>query len=162
MIIFDKLEQCYLTPRYALQTLGTEWGQDCFKNTWVDLTIRDAERVLDPERNYRYLRTRGVYRLPDEKFYPEKGDRRTKGVVISDVRWPEGHEGQGIRKANGFVVKVARPGAGLKGQASQHASEAIVAKTSDEAYDHVLDNSGTLEELPDRVKDLLKELHFSV
>jgi hypothetical protein len=33
-----------LTPRFALQTLGTEWGRTCFPNVWVDLTIRLVER----------------------------------------------------------------------------------------------------------------------
>lgn len=32
----------HLTPRYALQTLGTEWGRRCYANVWADLGIRRA------------------------------------------------------------------------------------------------------------------------
>jgi hypothetical protein len=35
-----------LTPRHAMQTLGTEWGRKCMgENFWVDLWMRDAKRV---------------------------------------------------------------------------------------------------------------------
>lgn len=34
-----------LTPRFALQTLGTEWGRNCYPNVWVDLTIRQVEQA---------------------------------------------------------------------------------------------------------------------
>ncbi len=39
---------CYrklLTPRYAMQTLGTEWGRDCFPDVWADLGIRRAQAL---------------------------------------------------------------------------------------------------------------------
>ena len=36
-----------LTPRYALQTLGTEWGRDCYPDIWVDYAIDVAERLFD-------------------------------------------------------------------------------------------------------------------
>lgn len=32
----------YLTPRYALQTLGTEFGRSCYENVWADLGVRRA------------------------------------------------------------------------------------------------------------------------
>lgn len=32
----------FLTPRYALQTLGTNWGRDCFPDVWADLGVRRA------------------------------------------------------------------------------------------------------------------------
>ncbi len=31
-----------LTPREAMQTLGSQWGRSCYPNTWVDLTLRRA------------------------------------------------------------------------------------------------------------------------
>lgn len=34
--------RAYLTPRYALQTLGTNWGRDCFPDIWADLGVRRA------------------------------------------------------------------------------------------------------------------------
>lgn len=35
--------RCYLTPRFALQQLGTEWGRCCFTDTWVSKALRDAQ-----------------------------------------------------------------------------------------------------------------------
>src|ERR1051325_8980837 len=35
----------FLTPRHALQSLGTEWGRDCYENLWIDLAIKDAKRL---------------------------------------------------------------------------------------------------------------------
>lgn len=32
----------YLTPRYALQTLGTDWGRSCYENVWAELGVRRA------------------------------------------------------------------------------------------------------------------------
>jgi hypothetical protein len=40
--------QCYLTPRYALQTLGTEWGRSCYENVWADFTVRRAIELVNP------------------------------------------------------------------------------------------------------------------
>src|SRR5689334_14415060 len=32
----------YLTPRFALQSLGTEWGRNCYPEVWTDYTLRIA------------------------------------------------------------------------------------------------------------------------
>lgn len=37
--------EVHLTPRYALQKLGTEWGRSCWPNTWVSMVIREAEEL---------------------------------------------------------------------------------------------------------------------
>lgn len=39
-------EVCYLTPRFALQLLGTEWARTCFKDTWVRKTMEVAKELL--------------------------------------------------------------------------------------------------------------------
>lgn len=36
----NALYHTHLTPRLALQALGTEWGRTLYDNTWVDLTVR--------------------------------------------------------------------------------------------------------------------------
>src|SRR6476619_2210317 len=90
-----------LTPRYALQKLGTEWGRDCYKNTWVNYCRRVAEKLLDgPSHEYNYysaahgLTFVGGYQQP-------------RGVVISDVRFR--NEIDAIHAAGGKVVKIVRP-----------------------------------------------------
>lgn len=68
----------YLTPRYALQQLGTEWGRDCYHDIWADLGVRKANAVA------------ATGALP----------------VISDVRFL--NEAAAIRAAGGEVWRVFR------------------------------------------------------
>lgn len=37
----------HLTPRYALQMLGTEWGRDCYADIWVDYALRVSKAWLE-------------------------------------------------------------------------------------------------------------------
>lgn len=34
----------YLTPREAMQTLGSDWGRKCYENVWAELGMRTAKR----------------------------------------------------------------------------------------------------------------------
>lgn len=68
------------TPRFAMQTLGTEWGrQAVYNNIWVDAWSRDAEELL-------------LYR----------------NVVCDDMRFP--NEVEAVKKFNGTIIKIVRPG----------------------------------------------------
>jgi hypothetical protein len=70
----------YKTPRYAMQTLGTEWGRDLIgQNLWVDAAMASAATVID------------------------QGGR----VVIDDCRFP--NEAAAIKEAGGVIIKVIRP-----------------------------------------------------
>lgn len=153
---------CYLTPRYALQLLGTDWGRQCYPNTWVDKCIRMASTLLygkptrmhyvyalnydGPREAYMgttyplYSAQEGAYDFQDRS---EAG--RIKLVTVSDVRFQ--NEIDAIQKAGGKVVRVKRPGAGLGGAAGQHPSEAEQLSIPDSAFDFVVENGGTLEEL---------------
>ena len=71
-----------ITPRHAMQTLGTEWGRNCIhKNLWVDLWADDASSALD-------------YGAP--------------GVVCDDVRFA--NEGDAVRRIGGEIWGVSRDG----------------------------------------------------
>jgi hypothetical protein len=145
----EGLGPCFLTPRYALQQLGTGWGRDCYWNTWVDVTIRDARLLLGWDREvaggYWYDRAFGLQsniltnRIPD--YIP--------GVVVTDCRYL--NEIQAIKTAGGKVVRVVRPGAGLQGGAALHSSETEQATIPDEAFDAVIVNDESLEALQSRV-----------
>lgn len=67
-----------LTPRYALQRLGTEWGRDCCPDLWVRYAMRKAF------------------------------DRTQQGftTVITDVRFV--NEAQAIRDQGGTVWRIER------------------------------------------------------
>ena len=103
----------YLTPRYALQQLGTEWGRDCYDNIWVDYAMRIAKKLMTGEASY------SVKGGLDYTFSEHTG--RPVGVVIPDVRFK--NEADAIRRAGGKIWRIIRPGAGLGGDAGKHASE---------------------------------------
>lgn len=109
----------YLTPRHALQTLGTEWGRACYEDVWVDYGIRRAKNVL--------------WNYPDH--YP--------AVVIEDIRFQ--NELAAVRRAGGEVWRIVRPGTeGLVGEAAQHASENDIQEGD---CDRIILNKGSLEDL---------------
>ena len=72
--------EVHLTPRRALQWLGTEFGRRCYANTWVDLALR---RVAELERTHPL-------------------------VIVTDCRYE--NESRAVLAAGGYVVKVIRPG----------------------------------------------------
>lgn len=73
-----------LTPRYALQTLGTEWGRNCFTDVWAELGVRRA-----------------------------KTDERAGFLaIIGDVRYL--NEAAAIRREGGVIWRVTRPYGGLE------------------------------------------------
>lgn len=81
------------TPRYAMQTLGTEWGRNLIdSNLW----IRAWRAAVD--------------RLP-----------AGQPVVVDDCRFP--NEAAAIQAVGGFLVKIERPGAGTASvhESEQHA-----------------------------------------
>lgn len=143
----------HLTPRYALQRLGTEWGRDCYPNVWVEYGLRTAKALLvDPDdgsvphydgKNGLSFKPLGPYSLP-------------KGVAIPDVRFR--NEIDGIKAAGGKVIRIQRKQAGLSGDAALHASEQEQVNIPDKDFDLVVVNDGTLDELRSLTSDLLKVL----
>lgn len=142
-----------LTPRYALQRLGTEWGRDCYADIWVKYAMGLARKLLtDPDDgsvpfyshkegfNYKPL---GPYGLP-------------KGVIIPDVRHL--NEIQGIKAAGGKIVKLTRHRSGLYGEAAQHTSEMGQAAIPGSEFDRIIENNGTLEELRAKASLLVDSL----
>lgn len=149
---YVKLPAEYLTPRHALQQLGTEWGRECYGNVWVDYALRVAKELL---RNVgRYTARTGLL-----SGGTNIAERVPQGVVISDVRFI--NEVEAIRAANGNVWKIERPGAGLTGAAAQHASEQEQNSIDPRKFASVLNNAnGPLEELEVLVDKELGALRF--
>jgi len=70
---------CGRTPRYAMQTIGTEWGRDIMgKDLWVNVW------------QYRVLS------MPDEAL-----------VTVEDCRFP--NEAEAVRAVGGIIVRIVRP-----------------------------------------------------
>lgn len=136
----------YLTPRKALQTLGTEWGRRCYEDTWVDIAIRTAKALFET-RNAYYERSEGL-RFTPGPYLPPNALR--KGVVISDIRFP--NEVAAIKKASGVIWLIERPSSGLVGDAGAHISEAGIDIG---CVDHTLSNGGSLEEFRSMVAGVM-------
>jgi hypothetical protein len=113
-----------LTPRHALQTLGTEWGRACWPDIWVNRALKDARWYFDYD---------------------------ALGVVVPDVRFR--NERAAIETAGGEVWRIVRPGAGLAGAAAAHLSENELTDSMFDVS-HTLVNDGSLEQLAAKVKGL--------
>ena len=139
----------YLSPRYALQRLGTEWGRDCYPNTWVDLAIRTARELLeDKGEHFGYVPAQGVFHLGTSPSNP------ILGIAIPDVRFR--NEFEAIRAAGGRGIRIVRPGAGLKGSYATHASEAEQMSIADDEFDYIIHNDKTLEDLAQAVRSMMQ------
>lgn len=49
-----RLYPLHLTPRLAMQTLGTDWGRRLFANVWIELALRE----LDPVQRWAFCDVR--------------------------------------------------------------------------------------------------------
>ncbi len=117
----------YLSPRVALQTLGTEWGRVCYKNVWVDYALRSAKKILSGD--YGYSQKRGLW--PRFIF-----KRAPSGVVIPDVRFK--NELDAIRSYGGNVIRLNRENIPTEVGVKNHASEQEQKSISDDQTDLLL------------------------
>lgn len=126
-----------LSPRIMLQSLGTQFGREvCGDDIWISNLISTAERVLQGEE---YEREVG---FTDGQMSPPTG------VVCSDVRFL--NELEAIKNAGGRIIRITRESADKKAKKigiSGHASEAEQKSFTDDMFDSILKNEGTLKEL---------------
>lgn len=86
------------SPRYAMQTLGTEWGRMIIGNNfWVNLCLEKAKELSDSGLN----------------------------VVVPDVRFD--NEARAIKDSGGMIIKILRPSK-EKIELASHESEKGVSK----------------------------------
>lgn len=129
----------YLTPRLALQLLGTEWGRECYPDVWIDYAMRAAKK-LSEEGGYNYYATSG----PQHDW--RRGEENWKWhVAIPDVRFK--NEIAGIKAGGGKVVRVVRPLKEEPQRVDLHPSEQEALSIPDKEFDYILDNSGDLHTL---------------
>lgn len=138
----------FLTPRYALQRLGTEWGRDCSPDVWVRYALQQAIDLMS-STTLQYTSQRGLHSSGSNEYF-------TNGVVIPDVRF--GNEVEAIKKAGGIVWKITRDGAGLEGSAGQHASEQEMQKIDHRLFSLGIRNNSSKEALFAVVDALMSEL----
>lgn len=106
-----------VTPRYLMQTLGTEWGRTLIDpDLWVKVAMRDAINAL--ERGY--------------------------AVAFADVRFA--NEAEAIRNLGGVIIEIVRPGTAIdphvseKGLPRELIDDTVTNDgTPQELYNRVLD-----------------------
>lgn len=141
-VLEDKVR--YLTPRHALQQLGTEWGRACYENVWVDYALKVAKKILFGQEHKTHNKLNYDQRLGLYPWY-ESAMKPIKGVVIPDVRFK--NEVDAILAAGGHVWRIHRGAAGLTGAAGQHQSEVELDGIPKEAFAINLYNDSTLDVL---------------
>lgn len=135
-----------ITPRFALQTLGTEWGRACYPNLWIQYGIRTTKRLLE-NPSIEYTKEDGVM--------PRMNALACPGVVFSDLRFR--NEIDAVRDANGIIIRILRAGfdgstlAGVK----DHTSETEQRELPDSYFDFVLDNDGTIEKYHTKIDRIM-------
>ncbi|MBU1767896.1 MAG: hypothetical protein KJ648_07330 [Candidatus Omnitrophica bacterium] len=144
-----------LTPRYALQRLGTEWGRDCYDDIWIEYAIRMARAVLEgeaPGGGFWYYR-------PEMGLWGDGKAPKSDcpaGVVIPDVRFA--NEVAAIQQAGGRVIRLLRPRSdgAVRGGIPGHASEAEQDRLPAELFHATIHNTGTLEDLKRDVLEVVR------
>lgn len=129
--------QCYLTPRYALQKFGDEGGRGAYEEAWIDYTMRIANKILSGQS---YKPSLGCYWDDNDIKKPP-----INGIIISDCRYI--NELSAIRERGGKLVRIVRGGAGLKGSAAAHKSESEQLTISDSAFDYIIYNNESFDDL---------------
>lgn len=119
----------YLTPREALQTLGTEWGRARYRDLWIINTLREAHFL----------------------------SKTHSDVVISDVRHI--NEMEAIKREGGVLVWVRRAEQDSKFALHESETESNsqgAQKALETAI--ILENTGSVEDLRERMRDLIVQL----
>jgi hypothetical protein len=129
-----------ISPRFVLQTLGTEWGRDIDSQVWCRYANDVALKLLGG--GYSYSRSKGLKEL--------LGHHCSKLVIITDGRFP--NETIETKSRGGWACEVVRPrstgsaaaqAAGVKG----HVSETMLGQTPLHFYDFRLMNDRGLSHL---------------
>lgn len=149
----------YLTPRQALQTLGTEWARSNYSDTWVDYALRMYKRLQ--EDDCYYDRVSGLRPCSSAGGFLPNGHwvKAKTNVVVPDTRFL--NEMRAVKKAGGYVVRVKRNYNVLPGYFGGHLSETELLNEPDSSFDAVLRNSGTLDQLRNMVDQMMETLHVN-
>lgn len=123
-----------ISPREALQQLGTNWGRQLHPEVWVRHLEGTLNALSHPGVNYYY--TRGIFTV---------SGHRVRSVVVHDCRYD--NELQAIRNLGGQIWAVTREVDKLPVEVDfTHSSETSLTWLPSQC-DKVFENNGTREEL---------------
>lgn len=132
------------TPRLLMQLMGTECGRNILHpNVWVNALMSEyKEKIIS------------------ESFYDENANNYT-GItnvfitelpnwIISDMRFP--NELKAVKSKGGITIRINRGTLSMVKMMEEHESERSLDTAT---FDYVIDNTGTIEELIEKVKEIL-------
>lgn len=131
---FMEVRKYYLTPRRILQLLGTDGVRNIIHpDAWVNALMSGYE----PAINWTYI----------QEPSPEELENDLPNWLIPDLRFP--NELKAIEDRKGITIRIERPDL----PEDNHPSETAL---DDAEFDYIIENSGTVGDLVDMVKDLLR------
>lgn len=139
-----KAESGKLTARYALQTLGTDWGRSYKHDLWYKVAKTSALKLLGGGYSY------------DSKDGSPKVDKTNIGydwVVITDGRFR--NEILSVTKSGGVAVMIKRD---VKKIHEQHQSEREITKIPEHYFRYIVNNSGSKESFEKKIKKLMADV----
>jgi len=141
----------FLTPRVALQFIGTEVGRNVYADTWVDVFKRYATAVM--AGTHFYTRTGGLQ--PNRRFR-RFFTKKPQGVVCPDLRFK--NEVKAISDIGGRSIRLVRAGkdglVGIKGHASEEEQKTI----SDSELDGVIQVPEGIQAYHKAIEQLMAKL----
>jgi hypothetical protein len=138
------------TVRQLLQEIGTGAMRNVIHpNIWVNALFADYKKPI-------------IASMSDSQIEQKikEGDFSYPNWIITDLRFP--NELEAIKQRGGITIRVNRPAINYKNHAGllqlieEHPSETSLDYITD--WDYVIDNSGSINDLIDKVRDIVKNL----
>ena len=128
--------KAHITYREMLQVVGTDLFRDKFHyDTWVNALFSD------------YIETPIVGSFDDNY---SKWKTKYPNWIITDVRFP--NELEAIKNRGGINIRVNRDTGTRAININPHSSETAL---DDARFDYIIDNNGSIEELIEKIKEIL-------
>lgn len=150
------------TPRLLLQLLGTECGRDTLHpNIWVNSLFSDYKLENCLELKTKFYQDRGfedfnLLKINDKftyqrlkKEYFEETNKLLPNWICTDMRFP--NEMDAVKEREGITIRVNRSSSILT-EGIPHPSETALDNAK---FDYVIDNNGTIDELVEKVREIL-------
>jgi hypothetical protein len=136
----------HMTVRDLLQKLGTEGMREgLHQNVWVNALFADY-RFQKVENGFSRI-VKSSEGIPIDYEY----EVTVPNWIITDTRFP--NELKAIKDYGGVTIKIVRDSGNTVG--TQHISETALDHVQD--WDYVIDNTGTIEELKQKLYDILSK-----
>lgn len=123
----------FLTPRLALQTLGTEWGRRLYRDVWVDYLFSEIGKNPSGAR----------YCISDVRFPNEVSRILVQGGKVIRLK----RKSQGLAKPTSLWDRLRS----LLFKEKKHASEAGLDSIPDRDFHAIIQNDADLDTLFSRV-----------